>query len=128
MFKKIFIKLCNKNNVAPTVVCQEIGLSNAAFSKWDDNSIPRKTTLQKIADYFGVSVEYLLGTEEADVQLEPIKEKSNPEIEGLDEYEKKLLNAFRQTTIDGKLRILNAVDEITKEIEKNSFGANSTFA
>lgn len=59
MFKKIFIKLCSQRNVAPTVVCQAIGLSNAAFSKWTEDSIPRDTTLQKIADYFGVTVQYL---------------------------------------------------------------------
>lgn len=64
MFKKIFIKLCNENNVAPTVVCQKIGLSNAVFSKWDDSSVPRKATLFKIAEYFGVSVDYLLGKED----------------------------------------------------------------
>lgn len=61
MFKQIFIDLCNKKGVAPTVVCQEIGLSNAAFSKWDDDSVPRKTTLLKLANYFNVPVDYLLG-------------------------------------------------------------------
>ena len=64
MFKKIFIKLCNENNIAPTAVCQQIGLSNAVFSKWDDASVPRKATLYKIADYFGVTVDYLLGKED----------------------------------------------------------------
>ena len=63
MFKEQFIKLCNEKGVAPTVVCQSIGLSNAAFSKWGDESIPRRATLQKLADYFGVSVDYLLGNE-----------------------------------------------------------------
>lgn len=64
MFKEQFIKLCNEKGVAPTVVCQSIGLSNAAFSKWGDESIPRRATLQKLADYFGVSVDYLLGNAE----------------------------------------------------------------
>ena len=63
MFKKIFIKLCNERGIAPTVVCQEIGLSNAAYSKWDEKSIPRQATLQKLADYFNVTVEYLKGEE-----------------------------------------------------------------
>ena len=63
MFKNIFTNLCNKNNVSPTAVCIAIGLSNAAYSNWDENSVPRKTTLLKIANYFNVSVEYLLGEE-----------------------------------------------------------------
>lgn len=61
MFKEIFIKLCNERNVPPTVVLQNIGLTAATYSKWDDTSVPRKATLYKLADYFGVSVDYLLG-------------------------------------------------------------------
>lgn len=64
MFKKIFIRLCNERGVAPTTVCRENGLSNAAFSCWTDDSIPRKTTLLKLANYFNVSVDYLLGKED----------------------------------------------------------------
>ena len=62
MFKEIFIRLCNEKGVAPTVVCKSVGLSDAAFSKWTDESVPRRATLMRIADYFGVSTSYLLGT------------------------------------------------------------------
>ena len=60
MFKNNFIKLCIEKGVAPTAVCQQIGLSNAAFSSWTDDSVPRRTTLIKIADYFQVPLESLL--------------------------------------------------------------------
>lgn len=60
MFKDNFIRLCAEKNIAPTAVCKSLGLSNAAFSTWTENSIPRKTTLLKIADYFGVTVDYLM--------------------------------------------------------------------
>ena len=61
MFKDNFIRLCNENKVSPSKVCTSIGLSNAAFSCWTDTTVPRKATLIRIADYFGVSVDYLLG-------------------------------------------------------------------
>lgn len=64
MFKKIFIKLCNERGVAPTAVCNDIGLSAATFSCWTDESVPRKTTLYKLANYFNVTVAYLLGKED----------------------------------------------------------------
>ncbi len=64
MFKEIFIKLCVERNVNPTVVCTQIGISKSNFSEWTDKTVPRKTTLQKIADYFGVTVDYLLGKTE----------------------------------------------------------------
>ena len=63
-FKENFIKLCNKKGEAPTAVCNKVGLSNATFSCWTDESVPRKATLMRMADYFGVSVDYLLGETE----------------------------------------------------------------
>ena len=63
MFKKNFIDLCNEKGVAPTKACKDIGLSNATFSCWTDESIPRRATLQRMADYFGVSIDLLLGKE-----------------------------------------------------------------
>ena len=64
MFKNTFIELCNQKGVSPTSVCLSIGLSNAAYSNWTDKTIPRDATLQKIADYFGVTVDYLIGKTE----------------------------------------------------------------
>lgn len=46
------------------MVCSELGLSTAIATKWKNGSIPRDTTLLKIADYFGVSVEYFKGEPE----------------------------------------------------------------
>lgn len=62
-FKENFIRLCNERHLAPTAVCKAVGLSNAVFTAWDENSVPRQTTLIRIADYFGVTVDYLLGKE-----------------------------------------------------------------
>ena len=39
---------------------KELGFSNGSISKWK-NSTPTPDRLQKLADYFGVSVDYLLG-------------------------------------------------------------------
>ena len=64
MFKQNFINLCNKKGVAPTAACRAVGLSNATFTCWTDESVPRRATLQRIADYFNVSIDYLLGKEQ----------------------------------------------------------------
>lgn len=75
MFKEKFIRLCNERGEPPTVVCQKVGITSSAFSKWTDESVPRKATLMKIADYFGVSVDYLLGNVPLDLQHFAAKEK-----------------------------------------------------
>ena len=75
MFKENFIRLCNERHIAPTAVCKAVGLSNAVFTAWDENSVPRQATLLRIADYFGVSVEYLLnGQEKKPSETEDLEE------------------------------------------------------
>ena len=64
MFKKRFIDLCNQRNVSPSSVCRVIGIAPATFSCWTETSVPRRATLQKLADYFNVSVDYLLDKED----------------------------------------------------------------
>ncbi len=61
MFWRNFVALCNKNGVTPTALCEMLGYSNATATKWKKGAIPRSTTLQKIADYFNVSVIDLIG-------------------------------------------------------------------
>lgn len=61
MFWENYSNLCKKNNESPTGVAQKLGFTNAACSKWKKGTVPNGTTLQKIADYFGVTTGYLLG-------------------------------------------------------------------
>lgn len=137
MFKKIFIQLCNKKGVAPTVACCAVGLSDAAFSKWTDKSVPRKATLVKIADYFGVSVDYLLGKEEQpsedrktplsrhplNLQLfaeQPSPSSDDVELINLSGQEKALVKTFRGTTEEGRMKIIQATMNICDEIESKN--------
>lgn len=61
----IFEKLCAEKGVTPYRVCKETGLTTSTISNWKAGRYTPKTDkLQKIADYFGVSIEFLMGTEE----------------------------------------------------------------
>jgi transcriptional regulator with XRE-family HTH domain len=61
MFWENFVTLCNKKGKSPNGACAELGFSANTATKWKQGSVPRDTTLRKIADYFGVSVSYLIG-------------------------------------------------------------------
>lgn len=62
---EIFEKLCIENNVTPYRVCKETGLTTATISNWKAGRYsPKADKMQKIADYFNVSVEYLMTGEE----------------------------------------------------------------
>ena len=63
MFWNIFVNLCSKIGKSTTAVILELGLSRSLVTSWKNGTIPNNTTLVKIADYFNVSVDYLLGNE-----------------------------------------------------------------
>lgn len=63
MFWDNIVSLCAEKNISVNAMCADIGLSNAIATKWKRGSIPHGTTLKKIADYFGVSTDFLLGKE-----------------------------------------------------------------
>lgn len=73
MFKKNFEKICFEKGMKPSSVCMAVGLSNAAYSLWKEDSVPRKATLQKLADHLGVSVDDLLRDEENDETLDQLR-------------------------------------------------------
>lgn len=61
----IFEKLCEKFGVTPYRVCKATGITTATISNWKAGRYtPKQDKLQKIADYFGVTVEYLMTGEE----------------------------------------------------------------
>ena len=60
MFWDNFVTLCNQKGKSPNGACAELGFSANTATKWKQGSVPRDTTLRKIADYFGVTVDELL--------------------------------------------------------------------
>jgi transcriptional regulator with XRE-family HTH domain len=79
-----------------------MGLSNSLATKWKNTgAIPKGETLAKIADYFGVSVAYLLGTEQ--------KEKPTAESGELTEEEMKFLEWFRSQASEKDKAILKTM-------------------
>ena len=64
MFFDIFYGLCQKKGVSCKKAAEDIGLSNSITTKWKKTgATPSGDTLQRIAEYFGVSIDYLLGKE-----------------------------------------------------------------
>lgn len=58
MFWEKFVELCAEKNKYPNNVCKELQFSNATATHWKQGAKPNATTLKKVADYFGVPVEY----------------------------------------------------------------------
>jgi|GEM_PF-457151 len=77
----IIKQLANRKNMSFAELEREIGLSNGTIARWGKAS-PNSKGLEAVADYFNVSVDYLLG-----------REKTQE-----DEYEQQLVAMFRKQT------------------------------
>lgn len=61
-----FVELCEKKGVTAYKVAKETGITTATLSNWKNGRYtPKADKLQKIADYFGVSLQYLMTGEDA---------------------------------------------------------------
>ena len=79
MFWLKYVELCNSVNKAPNKVASELGVTSGTATKWKNGAVPQDRTIKKIADYFGVSVEYLKG--ETDIKNPGAKESTEMDKE-----------------------------------------------
>lgn len=60
MFFNRFKTLCDERNISVYRACTDIGLNRSAVAKWKTGGKPNGTTAAKLAEYFGVTTDYLL--------------------------------------------------------------------
>lgn len=71
MFYNRLAALIKQRGKTQKYVLEQLGISKSTFDGWRQRgSTPNAETVQKIADYFGVSVAYLLGKEDKDSAAE----------------------------------------------------------
>ena len=62
---EIFLKLLEKNGVTAYKVGKATGIAGSTFTDWKTGrSVPKQDKLQKIADFFGVTLDYLMTGED----------------------------------------------------------------
>mgnify|MGYP000039164676 FL=1 len=82
-FAQNFCCCLEENGLSPYVFAKIIGVSNQGVLNWTKGiSLPYPKTQQKIADYFGITVEALMGDELPVLPPEGAKKAPDPEIEG----------------------------------------------
>jgi hypothetical protein len=62
LFWDNFVNQCEKIEKSPTVVVEELGFKRSAVTSWKNGALPQVKNRKKIADYFGITVEELMGT------------------------------------------------------------------
>lgn len=126
MFWENFFKLCVYNNTKPLKVVQALNIGSGSITKWKNGTIPNGETLLKIANYFNVTTDYLLGltaTPERKVEDNPIYVSYN----ALSDIDKEKVKAYINDLLQAqKYTELVTPYKTNKVREIAAFGGKST--
>lgn len=120
MFYDRFIELCTKKGVSPSTAAKEIGLSNSIITYWKRGATPKADTVQKIANYFSVSVDSLLGLKELRNMMDFFEKTiiANAENETSDNThshdETQILSSFHLLNELGRKKAIERVEELAE--------------
>ena len=107
-FQDVFKELRLENGKSQDAMAKDLDVSPALISKWENNaSTPGPEMLEYIADYFNVSVDYLIGR----------SKYRNLEV-GNSELDNVLFSKAKSLTDDEKKAILNVINAIHKDVNK----------
>lgn len=105
--------ICKEHKISISHVANAIGLTMSAASKWKNkNSIPRNSTIKKIADYFNMTIYELLYNVDSFSDYCLIADTNN--ITVLSAQELELIIMFRKLDINNQIRLLNISNELLK--------------
>lgn len=68
MFYENFKSLCDNNGTTVTAVLKKLNISTSKGTAWKNGSVPNGEVLSRLASYFNVSTDYLLGKDTKDVR------------------------------------------------------------
>lgn len=98
-------KLCAEKGISPTKLCTEITGSKGNLPTWQKGNI-NPTSLTKIADYFDVSVDYLLGR----------TDELNTSQQQLTQNEQELLDIFKNFSERDQIKILGKMEDWANKV------------
>lgn len=97
-------ELANSKGFSLTTLEKELGFGNGTISRWSKSS-PSMDKLRKVADFFGVSLDYLTGRKEIE-----LNKKDERDIE-------KILDSYRTQLMSSEGLMFNGEPASPDEIE-----------
>lgn len=64
MFYNILLSLCRERGITVSALARDLNIAKGSPSNWQRGASPNSDVVVKIAQYFGVSCDYLLGLDE----------------------------------------------------------------
>lgn len=94
MFWDNFVNQCEKIEKSPTVVVEELGFKRSAVTSWKNGALPQVKNRKKIADYFGITVEELMGTKKEPAGMGGLDDVKKQVVELMDDMSQEEICAF----------------------------------
>lgn len=120
MFYEQVSRLCFESGIKPTALARKLNLSPSAPGRWRTGSLPKAETIQKIADYFEVTTDYLLNGGERSMSNSMGNVQNSAIVQGsvgsavnvnngdqLQGSEAELISVFRSLDRKGQIAVLN---------------------
>lgn len=131
MFWDIFYKVCIEQGTKPNPVAKQIGVSSSTVTSWKNGGIPNGETLLKLADYLGVSTDYLLGRTQEPTKISGNQIKTgnitgdnnanmNMDTNKTSQYDKttmQVADIFQDLDVLDKAKVLNLIAELSEKRE-----------
>lgn len=108
LFWENFVRQCEKIEKYPSYVVEELGFNKSAVTSWKNGALPRVASRKKIADYFGITVEELMGTKKEPAGDGGLDEQMKNIVSLLSAATKEERDAV-ETLLESKKRSLNDV-------------------
>lgn len=105
-FYENYVRLCNQINKSPSAVAIELKIGKPSVTRWKSGVKPRYATAMKVANYFGVSVEELMG--------EGIKKDPIPKNGAVSPAKQKLLDSVDGMSDEQLEKLLGLIEEAKK--------------
>lgn len=82
-FFEQYSRLCKERGMSANGAAKEIGLPSSSVTYWKRGSLPQQRTLERVAEYFGVSTDYLLGYTDEKVKPMSARAELDKLIDGM---------------------------------------------
>lgn len=113
MFKRNFERICAQKGVAPSTVMRRCGMAAATYSCWSEKTIPRRTTLLKLAEHLGCTIDDLLADEPQD-EKSPPAEAGGLDLSAYPENVRKCVQAALQIPPEYREDFLRTVEALVR--------------
>lgn len=123
---KIYCKLRDERNLKDADVVRETKITKSTFSDWKSGrSNQKQDKLQKIADYFGVTLDYLMtGVEKDNTEKYYVNDETVQVAQEI--FENKELRALFDVTHDAEPEDLRALHSMALALKRKERGNDDT--